>query len=186
MNANQLGFLFGLTEHNRDISDGPRLIGLSKRASENPEAWGKPILRQASQALWFRSPHSAPAYHLHFLCKSAWSPHTDEVLDLVLTAAQAQQQVKKATSLASFTNPGLAGLGLAGKGLLYGAAAGGAGAGALWWLLNRHASQDEADNAGKQQQVDYYQDLARELEDSMRRNYDYQDDRRSTARKQAR
>ena len=116
--------------------------------------------------------HTAPAFHLNFLCKmGSWDPHTREVAQHVAQLLEVlRPHEKRAFGLRDALSAG----GLAGRGALLGSVGLGGGLGALYWLLSRHANQDSADISAMQNQVDYYRELGRELEDSMRRKYRYE------------
>ena len=186
MNAYDLGFIAGLTEHGMPLNIRPELEGFAKQASACQETWGRPILRLAARLLESAGMEkSAARFHLRLLNEQPWSSHSETVLHQVIDAVRAvDQQFKQASALGEMVNmggrwagPGAAGLGLAGKSLLYGGVGAGAGLGSLWWLLNRHASEDDAENESKQHQVDYYNRLANEVQETMNRNNDYQDAR---------
>lgn len=182
MTAYQLGMVVGLLENGKPADSASEIIGFAKQAAAHQEHWGRPILRTFTQLMQVAGREkSATCQHLNFLNTTPWTQHTEEVLHTVIDTFRAcEAEVKSAAALKDMANlggawmaPGVAGLGLAGKGLLYAGAGAGAGMGALWWMLNRHASQDDADNEAKQKQVEYYNRLAEELEDSMRRKHGY-------------
>lgn len=57
------------------------------------------------------------------------------------------------------------------KGLGYGTALAGAGTGALYWLLSRHARQGTAELEAMEQQAEAYRDLNRRIEQRLRDRY---------------
>lgn len=182
MTARELGITVGLLESGTPPNLLPELSGFAKQAAASQETWGRPILRLAARLLGSsRFSKSAACFHLHLLNEQPWSSHSEDVLAQVVDASRAMSQMaKQAAALGDALNmggkwmgPGAAGLGLAGKGLIYGGLGAGAGLGSLWWLLNRHASEDDAENESKQHQVDYYNRLAAEIEESMRRKNAY-------------
>lgn len=187
MNIRDLGFAVGLLENQMPLSRRDELVGFAKVAAAHQDQWGRPILRVAANLLANTGHAKSAAYfHLKLLNEQPWSKHASTVLEQVVDAIRATtQETKRASVLGemltlggNFAGPGAAGLGLAGKSLLYGGVGAGAGLGSLYWLLNRHASEDDAENETKQHQVDYYQRLAREVEETMRRNNDYANVRR--------
>lgn len=182
MNAKNLGIISGLLGHGVAIDQWDALQGFAKEASANEEAWGRPVLRLACRILQASGmDKSASFFHLKLLNGQPWSEHSSDVLHQVVDAIQATAETRKqAAALTDMANlggkwlgPGTAGIGLAGKSLLYGSLGAGAGLGSLWWLLNRHSREDDAENESKQQQVDYYNRLASELDESLRRNNQY-------------
>lgn len=46
-------------------------------------------------------------------------------------------------------------------------AAGGAGTGALWWMANRHASEDDNELEQQRQKLDYYRQLTKDVTDEL-------------------
>ena len=114
---------------------------------------------------------TAPAFHLHFISKSAdWNTHCREVADHVASVFKFMDDFTKEGSAVRDL---LGGGTFLGRGAMYGAMGLGGGLGALYWLLSRHANQDSADMEAKEHQIKYYNQLSRELEDSMRRKYRY-------------
>jgi hypothetical protein len=57
-----------------------------------------------------------------------------------------------------------------------GAALGGAGAGALYWHGDREMTEDTAQNIAKQRKIDYYKQLAKEVNQGMSEEYEYKDE----------
>ena len=114
---------------------------------------------------------SAPAYHLHFISKSAdWNLHCREVANHVASILKVMEDgVKEGSTIRNLIGGGT----VLGRGALYGALGLGGGLGALYWLLSRHANQDSADMEAMNHQIKYYNQLSHELEDSMRRKYRY-------------
>lgn len=114
---------------------------------------------------------SAPAFHLHFLCKSsAWDTHSKEVAAAVAEVLDVCEPMRKEAFGAKDV---LGASGALGRGALLGSLGLGGGLGALYWFLSRHSNQDDAETEAMSNQVKYYDELARELEDSMRRKYRY-------------
>ena len=115
--------------------------------------------------------NEAPAFHLRFIAKSAdWNTHYQEVVDHVVRTLKVLEPLQKQASIVPDV---VSGLGLAGRTALYGSLGAGAGLGSLYWLLSRHANQDDSDIEAMNRQVHYYDQLSKELSDSMKRKYHY-------------
>jgi len=114
----------------------------------------------------------APTYHLRFVAKAAhWSDHCREIAGHVARTLKVLEPMQKqAFSLGDAGGAAMLGL----RGLGYGSLGLGAGLGSLYWLLSRHANQDDADIESMKHQVHYYNQLSKELNDSMRRKYRYE------------
>ncbi len=158
----------------------PARLGEIKRAHEVRAASANPadlrlLLKMAHAVLQVTNAgDSAPAHHLRILHETpGWSKHASEVAGLVASTIMMLKPVEeeqfRKTAFSDLMSAG----GQAGKMLGYGSLGAGAGLGALYWLLSRHATQDEADIEGMTRQVDYYDELGRNLQESMRRNYRY-------------
>ena len=114
---------------------------------------------------------SAPAYHLDMITKSAeWHPQFQETADLLIRALIATQAFRKQAAHAGDI---LSAGGSLAKGIGYGSLAAGSGLGSLYWLLSRHSRQDDADITAKENQRDYYNQLSTEINDAMKRKYNY-------------
>jgi len=113
--------------------------------------------------------HAAPARHLEILSElPGWSRHSEDVyLELVKACALSENLEKQAFAET------VEGAGSLAKGLGYAGILGGAGLGSLYWLLSRHATQNEADVEAEKQKLNYYHHLNRELQDSLKRKYRY-------------
>jgi hypothetical protein len=116
--------------------------------------------------------YSAPAFHLYFILKSAdWNTHCQEVTNHIVRTLKVLEPMHKQ----ALTIPdALGAAGLAGRGALYSSLGLGGGLGTLYWLLNRHANQDDADVESMKHQIHYYHQLSNELDDSLRRKYHYE------------
>ena len=117
--------------------------------------------------------HSAPAAHLRLvsMTKNAdWNAGHQDAVDHVIRTLRVLEPLKKQ----AFSDA-LGAAGLAARGVGYGSVGLGAGLGALYFLLSRHSNQDSADLESMQRQIDYYNELGKELDDSMRRRYRYND-----------
>lgn len=116
--------------------------------------------------------YSAPSFHLYFVAKSAdWNRHCQDVTDHVVRVLKVLEPMQKQ----AFTVPDAIGAaGLAGRGALYTSLGLGGGLGTLYWLLNRHATQDDSDAESMKHQIHYYHQLSNELDDSLRRKYHYE------------
>jgi hypothetical protein len=180
----EFGVLLGCAEMGVAPKDFPFVDGLAQALTgEESEKVGR-LLVKAARDVMCATGHGkeAPSFHLHFVYKSAdWNTHCQEVADHVAQVLTVLHPLeKKASSMAGNLAAG-AGLGL--KGVGYGALGAGGGLGALYWLLSRHATQDDADSASMQHQIDYYNNLSRELSDSMKRKYQYDQESQPPARK---
>lgn len=167
-----IGIFIGATEHGYN----PSAMHFIKAAAERWDAEGGPAARlvfKAARDLLTATgrQYSAPAFHFHFLSKSAdWNDHAKEVVTLVAQVVEVMSPMhKQAFNIKDVTSAA----GLAGRGALLGSVGLGAGLGSLYWLLSRHSNQDDADIEAMRKQVDYYHSLSKELEDSMRRKYRY-------------
>lgn len=168
----EIGIFIGATERGYNPED----LDYIKAAAEVWDENGGPAARllfKAARDLFIATgrEHCAPAFHLHFLSKSAdWNTHAKEVAQhLVQTMEVLEPMRKQAFSLKDVASAGA----LAGRGALLGSVGAGAGLGSLYWMLSRHSNQDNADIEAMQKQVQYYRELSKELEDSMRRKYRY-------------
>lgn len=104
--------------------------------------------------------------------KQGYNQFSDAVYDVVgdlwrTRQAYDREMISKQAAMGALAT-GLARLGLAaGPSIiqtlpLMGVGAG-AGAGALWWLANRHAEADDADNTALKAKVDYYKALSGDI-----------------------
>jgi hypothetical protein len=172
MNARQVGLLLGCSEAGVAPDSLPYLEGFATKlaSSDHASVIGRRLADLGYQALCRSGREfTAPAFHLRMVKEAKdWSPHHQEVVDDVTRTVMALEPLKKM----AFSDA-MSGAGLALKGIGYGSLGLGAGAGALYWLLSRHANQDSADLEAMQKQVEYYNELGRELEESMRRKYRY-------------
>lgn len=146
--------------------------GAAAAHEQNPGAVGRAILKTAHEIMCFTGRGAtAAAFHLDLITKSAdWHPQFQETADTVIRALIATKAFQKQAFHAGDLT---AAVGSLAKGVGYGSLGAGAGAGSLYWLLSRHAKQDDADIAAKQQQLDYYNQLSSEIQDAMNRKYQY-------------
>ena len=148
----------------------PTLVGIAKEASTNPGPIGR-LIAKAAAAVMIECGrgNTAPAIHLALISKQAnWVPQYQETVNLVLDCIKMLEPMEKA----AFNVGDAVGAGESiAKGVGYGTLGAGMGAGALWWLLSRHALQNDSKEKAMQGQVDYYQQLTSELDDQMRRRY---------------
>lgn len=168
----KLGMLIGAIEHGYNPGDMDSITS----SAAVWDAEGGPAARlmfKAARDLLVATGRgqSAPAYHLHFLSKSAsWDVHAKEVASHVAQVIDVLGPMhKQAFNVRDVAGAG----GLMGRGALLGSMMLGGGLGTLYWLLSRHSNQDAADIESMQNQVNYYNELSKELEDSMRRKYRY-------------
>lgn len=174
MNSHQLGILLACIENGVDPRDFSRIEGMAKAASQNPGPVGRMIAKAAYDVMaTCGRAHTAPANHLLMISKQAsWCPQFQDVVDEVQRTLFVLLPLEKRAFQVSGGDV-LGALGSVGKGIGYGSLLAGGGLGALYWLLNRHSTQDESDIEAMKQQADYYQQLTRELEHNLRRKYNY-------------
>ena len=111
-----------------------------------------------------------------------WDPRLQDVVDTVYEVAgdhwlgrikQASEGFNKAAGIGSIVaNLGRFGFNVApevAKMIPLLAVAGGAGSGALWWLANRHADEDDSNTAALKAKVDYYRSITDEITDELNR-----------------
>lgn len=152
----------------------PTLVGIAKEASTNPGPIGRLIAKAAASVMTeCGRGNTAPAIHLALISKQAnWVPQYQETINLVLDCIKMLEPMEKA----AFNVGDAVGAGESiAKGVGYGTLGAGMGAGALWWLLSRHALQNDSKEKAMQGQVDYYNQLSSELEDQLKRRYGYND-----------
>jgi hypothetical protein len=114
--------------------------------------------------------NTAPAHHLRLVANlPGWSAHAEDVYSSVVKSCSIAAMMEKRAF-----NEAVEGMGSLAKGIGYAGLAAGGGLGSLYWLMSRHATQDEADIEAKKQQRDYYRQLNNELQASLRRKYRYQ------------
>lgn len=152
--------------------------GLLEKLSADGEPVQRLVLKAASDCMRrFGAPGHPATWHAHFAAKSAvWTPHHRSIYDTVVRTCRMFDGLHKQ----AFADAASA-VGLAGKGIGYGALLGGAGLGSLYWLLSRHASQDAAEVEAMKQQEEYYRRLGHQLQGSLDNEYRY--DREREARK---
>ena len=114
--------------------------------------------------------------HLSALCSvnRHHSSHVKEASDIVFDTIKNFNPMYKEATLPSWA---LGLVGTAGSGALWagaGAAAGvGALGGGLYHLTKKEVEEETAENEAKKRKVEYYKNLARELNRSMSKRYDY-------------
>lgn len=130
--------------------------------------------------------NTAPYYHLEQVLAltqdGSWTPHAEDVYQTVMRPLElgyyeGRPMLKSAAPML------FGGLGLAGKGLGYAALGGGAAAGLLMHALSKHTNQDEAEVESMKHQRDYYDKLTGEIEESMRREYPYEQQKKKQTKK---
>ena len=177
MHPEFLGEQLACIEFGVDPGTFPFHAGRAKVASASG-----PLGRQVAKAAYDMMAqcgrgNTAPANHLLLISKqAAWHPQYQEVITTILDAARAVADLQKQAHTKQAVDSGdiTGALGSLTKGLGYGSLAAGTGIGSLYWLLSRHASQDDADIESMKRRRDYYQQLTGEMEDSMRRKYRYE------------
>lgn len=171
MTARDIGFFIASAEHSSPVHQIHVVTGMAeKMASEKSASVGRLLCKAAHAAMVFsKQGHTAPAMHLKLISEhSDWNTHSREVVGQVSRTLELLEPMAKE----AFTEA-LEGAGTVGRGLGYASVGAGAGAGALYWLLSRHANEEAANLQAKKKQVDYYHNLSRELNESMRRKYHY-------------
>ena len=101
----------------------------------------------------------------HKYAHDAWDYRCQAVADGIYDTMERIEHVKQANTLTD-----IAGLGM--KGILALSAATGIGAGALYWTLKRDATQEAAPNEKLRGQIDYYRNLSKDVEGSIKRRMD--------------
>ncbi len=180
----EFGVLLGCAEMGVAPKDFPFVDGLAQALTGEESGKVGRVLVKAARDIMCATGHGneAPSFHLHFVYKSAdWNTHCQDVADHVAQVLTLLKPLEKKASNLVGNLEGAVGLGV--KGVGYGALGAGGLLGSLYWLLSRHATQDESDAASMQHQVDYYNNLSRELSDSMKRKYQYDQESQPTARK---
>jgi hypothetical protein len=170
MDAFELGVVAACFDHGVDPSRFHVWEAQAKRASAANGAVGRRLLKRAFAVLVLAGrAKSAAAQHLRLAAAlPEWNDHCQELTDDVCRVLRALQPFAKQ----AFADT-LEGAHAALKGGWYAALGAGAGLGSLYWLLARHANQDDADVEATRNQAYYYQDLGREIEDTLRRKYNY-------------
>lgn len=143
---------------------------MTKLASADGAAVERLLVKAAHACMFFSDMgHLAPAMHLKLVSdQSHWGPHCEEVATNVSRALSVLEPMHK-QAFAEITE----GIGAGTKGLGYASLGAGAGLGSLYWLLSRHANQEAANLEASKKQIEYYHQLSRELNHSMRRKYHY-------------
>jgi hypothetical protein len=127
------------------------------------------VVKAAASLLEATYPESAAFRHLKLAGDDRDPALYDHRRDLYRTVCLACMCVDdQAKSAAVGLTPAVGG---AAKTLAYGALGAGASTGALYWLLARHSRQANAEVEALQQQVDYYDDLSKQLKQRMEDKY---------------
>ena len=181
MTSRDLGIMLACAECGVSPAEFPYRSGMAKVASRSDKI-GRCIANASADILTFCGRgDTAPAHHLRMVAKSsAWYPQFDEAVNLCVKAAMAVQTFQKQ---ALHSGDLVGGAGSVLQGLGYGSLIAGTGLGSLSWLLSRHASQDEANIEAMKRQRDYYNQLSSEIEDSMRRKYQYEQQAKPDAKR---
>lgn len=131
---------------------------------------GRLLLRMATRCMELcGSDRGAPYFHLKKVAsRPEWDAHSREVFRLVASAIQnTDSQTKQASMVPSL-------LGLGARVGVYGAGIAGGLGGYLYWLANRDSREGTAEMEAMKQQIAYYDELNRELNESLRRKYRYE------------
>lgn len=169
--AFQFGIQLECISRGIDPSDFHKYAAVAEVMASKEAAPAKRLLLKAAHDLMVLCGDGtkAAAFHLQQVIElPGWSTHADDVYNTVVQACAANDCLEKHAF-----NDTVEGLGHVAKGLGYAGVLGGAGMGSLYWLLSRHATQDEKDNEARKQQLNYYNQLNRELQDSLARKYRY-------------
>jgi hypothetical protein len=169
--AFDLGVALGCVSNDVPLAAFTKLAAVADRMNQPDAASAKRLVIKAAHDVMTAcgDGQSAPANHLAILHGTpGWSAHADEVYSTVVKSCAVVSLMEKRAF-----NDTIEGLGNVAKGIGYTGLMAGAGLGSLYWMLSRHASQDEADVEGKKQQLQYYKNLNHELNDSLRRKYRY-------------
>lgn len=165
------------------FSSFPFINGMAEAMDGEKSASAGRVLVKAAHDLMLATgrQYEAPTFHLRLVIKSAhWNQHCQDIADHVTRVLKLLEPMQKQ---AFGAGDATALLGGGARGALYGSMGLGGGLGALYWLLSRHANQDESDAESMQHQLHYYNSLSRELSDSMRRKYDYDVSKQPTTHK---
>lgn len=171
MSPRDFGILMACAEHQVPAEQFPHITGMAVKMASAEAAPAQRLLVKAAHAclVFCKQAHTAPAFHLSLVAEQpVWNDHCREVAQQVSQTLQVLEPMHK-QAFAEVSD----GIGAAGRGALYGSVGAGAGVGALYWLLSRHANQEAEDIESKKNQVRYYHNLSRELNDGMRRKYHY-------------
>lgn len=169
--AKQLGAVMGCLEMDISPDELNAISGCAQMWDRHGEPAQRLLLKAANDLLCSTGlVFTAPAFHIRTVLETPWSVHSRELAEDVVRTSMAMEQLdKQASAIPQLLETG----GSALKGLGYTSLGAGAGLGSLYWMLSRHANQEDADNEAKKHQVEHYERLSRELQDSMRRKYRY-------------
>ena len=170
--AFQLGVNLALAARCLPFGSITKMAGVAATMQRPEAADAKRLVIKAAHDLMIScgDGYTAPARHLEILSSMPkWSSHAADVYSTIVQSCMAVQELEKR----AFTDA-IEGAGALAKGIGYAGVGGGMGLGALYWMLSRHATQDEADIAGKKHQLQYYRGLNKELQDSLRQKYRYE------------
>lgn len=188
--AFKIASAIGALMENVSPEELPRFIG-AKRAFENPmhPDYGKfqQVLCKIAASAYFNAGklHQPEAHLYATLARKNWNSRFNTVADAVLEglgksamfSEDGAQFVKQALSIPALlamegvsagahlglaATPAAVTLGLAGAGL------GGAGLGSLYWLANRHATEDNNDVEAMKNKLRYYRTLTGDISNSLK------------------
>lgn len=170
MTARDIGFFIACAEHTSPVNQLRVVEGMAeKMASADSAPVCRLLCKVAHEAMVFSDQgHTAPAMHLKLASEQGWSTHLQDISEHVAQTIHLLEPMAK-EAFAEMMD----GAGAGARALAYGSVGAGAGAGALYWLLNRHANEEDAALQAKKKQIDYYHNLGKELNESMRRKYHY-------------
>lgn len=157
--------------HGRSPGELTKIAAVAHRmASPDAVPAKRLVVKSAHDVMCFCGDEfSAPAQHLKMIHElPGWSAHAEDVYGTVVKSCAVAECLEKH----AFADAA-EGIGSLAKGVGYTGVLGGAGLGALYWMLSRHASQGTADVESKKHQLAYYNQLNHELQESMRNKYPY-------------
>ena len=167
----QLGADMALMANGRHPGDLHKIAAVAHRMASPDAAPAKRlVIKSAHDVMTIcGGEFTAPAQHLKILHDlPGWSTHAQDVYETVVKSCALAETLEKR----AFADT-VEGVGSLAKGIGYAGIAGGAGLGALYWMLARHANQGDADVESKKHQLAYYNRLNAELKDSLQRKYQY-------------
>lgn len=186
MNPHQLGINLACIANDVAPAEFETIKGATTAMREVPgaEAFGRQIARLAHEIFVKSGSSNSLEANLYLqLSKTAgWTDFHYDMLDPVYVALgkfdknytairqekNAAAQTEKAASMLRNTLGKI--LSIAPQWLYGSAVAGGTGLGALHWMLNRDAQENDADATAIESKIDHYNGIRKEIEDELRRN----------------
>lgn len=171
MDSRTLGITMACAENNIRPRSFNKMVGVAEEVTKNPHI-GRLLAKSAATLMAANGAGTtAPCIHLALISKQAdWTPQCQEVVNDVIRCMKVLEPMeKKSMNLGDITGAAESAV----KGIGYGTLGAGIGAGTLWWLLGRHAMQEDSKSQAMSQQIDYYNQLTKEIENTLRRKYKY-------------